>query len=156
MQLPPSSLPFEENIILKDSSFFKREEYIALPLPSDVRAAADVKDHRYGTSRAQITHFPSLHLTVKWGPEVSIAEGQCLWAIRRQLAGAVPVPELYGWCREGNTVYIYMEMVAGVTMEERWDRLSPGERSQVCEHLREIVQALGSLEQDPDDKFIGK
>ena len=69
-----------------------------------------------------------MQLIVKFGFEVSIAEGQCLWALRRLLRDHVPVPEVYGWRQDGEQVFIYMELVAGVTLEERWESLSSEER----------------------------
>lgn len=92
---------------------------------------------------------------VKFGLEITIAEGQCLWAMKHLLEEKVPVPEVYGWCKDGKDVFIYMELVDGVTLEDRWDSLSTEERIEICKQLDGMMKSLRLLEQDPDDKFIG-
>lgn len=149
------SIPFNESIVFKDSSFFTQQA--ALPSPAEVRAAAAAKLTNTGNRdprRPYPVQFPSQNLLVKYGRGVTIAEGQCLWAIRRLLS-AVPVPEVYGWCRDGNEVFIYMQLVRGDTLEERWETLTVEERVGVCEQLRQMVGALRGLEQDPEDRFVG-
>lgn len=61
-----------------------------------------------------------LNLLVKFGPRVTIAEAQCLWLIRMTLGDRVPVPEVYGWRVDGNEVFIYMQLVQGVMLKDRW------------------------------------
>lgn len=100
--------------------------------------------------------YESLSLLVKFAkaPRVTIVEGQCLWALR-QFLPQVPVPEIYGCRQEGSYTYLYMELVQGVTLEERWDTLDRQDRVGVCEHLRDILIDLRKLRQDPSDPFLG-
>ena len=83
-----------------------------LPTPDEVRAQQAVQ-HRPFTWPPKLVTFPELQLLVKYGGMTSIAEGQCLWMIRACLRDRVPVPEVYGWCRDGEEVFIYMEWIQG-------------------------------------------
>ena len=158
VRLSVSTLPSDEHKIFRDSSFSIREGGPhTLPSPAQVRAAADAQENNKVPFRQSIAvHFPSLSLTVKYGNTITIAEGQCLWAIRHLLHNTVPVPEVYGWCRDGNDVFIYMELIHGDTLTKRWDGLNAEDKLEVCQQLRGILEDLRRLEQDPDDKFIGK
>ncbi|KAF8249101.1 kinase-like protein [Wilcoxina mikolae CBS 423.85] len=152
IRLSVSMLPSSRNIVFSDSSFFTRQTNVVqqLPTPAEVRARSPpVK--RY----SEPTRFPELQLLVKWGAEITHAEGQCMWAIRKLLPTSVPVPEVYGWCYDNDEVFIYMELKPGVTLKERWDELKTPDKEAVCEQLREIFAALRRLVQDPDDVFIG-
>jgi hypothetical protein len=53
-------------------------------------------------------------------------------------------------------VFIYMELVPGVTLEIRWDSLLKEEKIKVCEQLQVILTALRQLEKDPNDQFISE
>ena len=152
-----SSLPTDENIDFKDTLFFKQEREQSLPSPDEIRDHArrrrEESEHR---GHPQPVHLKHLKLTVKFGPHVDIAEGQCLWAVGRLLKDQVPVPEIYGWRHDGGEVFLYMEYIKGVTLEESWESLEDEERAGICEELREMVMNLQQLEQDPDDQFIGE
>jgi len=134
-----------------DSSFFVREDP-QLPTPTEVRQAAGTN---YRGGRPPPVIFQSLNLLVKYGSAITIAEGQCLWAIRR-LAPAVPVPEVYGWRRDKCETFIYMQMVEGITLEECWPDLTVENRLGICKQLHYIVDSLRQLRQDPTDQFIGE
>ncbi|SLM33785.1 Protein kinase-like domain [Lasallia pustulata] len=157
VRLSVSILPSDERKIFQDSSFFTRGGGPhTLPSPAQVRAAADVQENKKVPFRQSIAvRFPSLNLIVKYGNMITNAEGQCLWAIRHLLHNAVPVPEVYGWCRDGNDVFIYMEMIHGDTLEQRWDGLTAEEKLEVCQQLHGIMENLRRLEQDSGAKFIG-
>jgi len=145
-------LPWGKDIFFKDSSFSQYGAQ-ALPSPAEVRA----QSKELGKSPAPPpVRFQSQKLLVKYGRQITIAEGQCLWAIKRVLGTEVPVPEVYGWRQDGNEVFIYMELVDGETLEQRWGSLSTKERSDICGQLRDIITALRRLEQDPADRFVGK
>ncbi|EGX92351.1 serine/threonine-protein kinase Sgk2 [Cordyceps militaris CM01] len=100
--------------------------------------------------------FEELGLLVKFGsePVVSIAEGQCLWALQHALP-SVPVPEIYGWARDGDLTYLFMELVSGITLENIWSALSRPERTQICTELRYMLKELRSLRQEPGQQFVG-
>ena len=97
-----------------------------------------------------------MKLLVKYGSSLSIAEGQCLRAIRTTLGQPVPVPEVYGWCRDGNEVFIYMELVEGQTLEDVGDTLTRTDYAFIHRQLRHIVTSLRSLRPASGDSFIGK
>ena len=100
--------------------------------------------------------FPGLGLLVKYGTEITLAEGQCLLFIRNTLSEVVPVPEVYGWCKDGDQVFIFMELVNGMTLEKSWDTITEGERTSVCQQLHDMVDALRDVKQDCGPPFIGK
>ncbi|KAF4445642.1 phosphotransferase enzyme family protein [Fusarium austroafricanum] len=100
-------------------------------------------------------HFEEMGLFVKWGITVQISEAQSLYAIRRLLKGAVPVPEVYGWRTEGNEKYIYMEHVNGTSLEKVWPVMGRDDKHSICRELGMIHQRLRQLEQDPEDPFVG-
>jgi hypothetical protein len=146
-------LPIHETMFFHDSSFFDRPDGpFALPSPEEVRSAATNPRH----SRPPPVRFPALGLIVKFGLEITIAEGQCLWAIRRFFPrNVLPVPEIYGWTTDGDQVFLYMELVEGATLEERWPDLSPDDKLEICKQLRMIFGGLRQFEQDPADQFVG-
>ncbi|KAK4206313.1 kinase-like domain-containing protein [Rhypophila decipiens] len=150
-------LPSPEFATFTESSFFSRNGPDAqLPLPEDVRARSATQS-KWTQTGVQPARFQELGLVVKFGraPRVTVAEGQCLWALRRALPN-FPVPEIYGWTHDGGDVFIYMELLHGVTLEERWETLGQTERSSICAQLRVLVTSLRSLQQTPDDEsFLG-
>jgi hypothetical protein len=154
--ISPSMLPSGDNVVFSDSSFFKHNA--RLPAPSLVREeAAKPKDlpGRWAHKPWAVPFF-SMHLIVKYGTTLSIAEGQCMWAIRSTLGQQVPVPEVYGWCKDGKEVFIYMQLIEGQTLEDAWDTLAQTERASIHYELRRIVKSLRSLRQPLGDSFIGE
>jgi hypothetical protein len=91
--------------------------------------------------------FPALRLLVKYGSQVSIAEAQCLLLIREHVP-TVQVPDVYGWRCDGGQNFIYMELLEGSTLQERWDDLNEEERVEICQELRQMVEAWRALPQD--------
>jgi hypothetical protein len=59
------------------------------------------------------------------------------------------VPEVYGWCREGDEVFIYMQLVQYNVGEAVLDSLSlsTADKIEVCEQLHQMMGALRRLEQ---------
>ncbi|KAF1824757.1 uncharacterized protein K489DRAFT_316862 [Dissoconium aciculare CBS 342.82] len=92
--------------------------------------------------RPKPVRFPGRKLIVKWGTFVGIAEGQCIWFLQNHLAHLVPVPKIYGWKRDGEQTFLFLELVDGSPLDERWPRLKPGERRAACRELRHATQAL--------------
>lgn len=146
------SLPSGSSVVFTESTFFTHNgPNSSLPSPAEVRA--NKPSGPLGVSI--IVRFDALNLLVKYGKEETIAEGQCLWALHRLLSQQVPVPEVYGWCQEGPDIFIYMELIKGATLEHRWDTLVEEERVSVCQQLQAMIAALRTLEQDPEDQFLG-
>ncbi|KAF5561729.1 phosphotransferase family [Fusarium napiforme] len=150
------SLPKGSSVTLLASSFFKSNgSETAFPSADQVRAKSEAGDHVLDRKNTVI--FESLGLVVKFGkePRVTVAEGQCLWWLRQHLP-SVPVPEIYGWTEDGGEVFLYMELVKGMTLEERWNSLSREEKGGVCEQLRDMVNELRRVKRDPEDRFLGQ
>ena len=153
--LDVGELPTGDNVVIKTSSYFNRTvEDILLPSPAEVRARALEKGFVYPGNPPPI-RFPELGLIVKSGTNLTIAEAQCLWAIWKHLKCEVPVPELYGWVRDGEELFIYMKLIEGETLEARWDTLSVLERLDVSSELKTMTTALRGLRQGGKDAFIG-
>jgi hypothetical protein len=153
LQLSSSMVPHDEAIVFRSSSFFTSSSSRNLPTSTEVRAATDLIISRKSSI---VVQFRSLNLIVKWRRGSIIPEGQCLWMIRTYLGAVVPVPEVYGWCKDHGESFLYMEMVRGDTLEQRWDTLSVSDRVAICDQLHCMVDALRRIEQDPADCFIGK
>jgi aminoglycoside phosphotransferase (APT) family kinase protein len=77
-------------------------------------------------------------------------------AVRHFLKEFVPVPEIYGWRTEGLEVFLYMEYMPGRTLERAWDTLRTDDRTSICQQLQTIVDNLRQLEQNQNDKFVGR
>jgi hypothetical protein len=156
--LKVAGLPYDDEVDFRDSSFFQKHDLTSLPTPNAVREVASrSKDPRTKRrNRPPPVYFPSLGLCVKYGTEVTIAEGQCLLFVRSKLSQHVPVPEVYKWCKDDGQVFIYMELMDGVTLEKSWESFNEENRLAVCEQLRCMVDAWRSLGCDSDSAFIGK
>lgn len=98
--------------------------------------------------------FRDRNLLVKWGTGVNISEAHSLFAIGQ--LDDIPVPQIFGWCVDRGETFIYMEYIQGQTLEQAWYSMDEDHRISVCHELREIVDALRQIKQDPLDPFIGK
>lgn len=135
-------LPSNRNVAFKDSSFFIKGN-TSLPSPADVRRAASPETNPI---RPLPVTLPSLGLVVKYGSAITLAEGQCLWAIRRLLP-SVPVPEVYGWCQDNDQTFIYMQMINGSPLAQGWPELDIEEKFEISMQLRRIINDLRKLRQ---------
>lgn len=139
MSLTDSSTPQEMDFL--DSSFFATGR--ELPSPSEVIARSDVKIRPH--PQPAPVKFDNLGLLVKFGPHVYVEEALCLRFIHKDLSGKVPVPEVYGWRVEKGKVFIYMELIRGETLLDRWDLLCDSDRELICHQLRGIVSSPRKL-----------
>lgn len=148
-QLPDGS---SREMNFYDSSFFKKAGK-RLPTPSQVKALS--KD-AHTSPRPKPVIFKDSEVFVKFGPYVTTAEAQCLWMIKRAFGEEVPVPEIFGWrVDEENHVFLYMELIQGRTLLDRWNELTDLDKNSLCTQLSQITQTLRRLEQDPR-QYIGK
>ncbi|KAK4621530.1 hypothetical protein CLAFUW4_06965 [Fulvia fulva] len=113
-----------------------------LPSPAEVRvkAAQDGIDTR-NTFRPDPVLYPELGLIIKWGRDITIAEGQCLWFMSKHLRGVVPVPELYGWTVDSDQTFLYMQLVNADTLQGRWNDMSEDDKLDICAQLRDMMAA---------------
>jgi hypothetical protein len=153
-----AGLPCNDEFDFHNSSFFQKHDLTSLPSPNVVREVARLSEdpRTKRQNRPPPVFFPSLGLCVKYGTEVTIAEGQCLLSIRSKLSQYVPVPEIYRWCKDNGQVFIYMELMDGVTLEKSWEGLNEEDRLVICKQLRCMIVAWRGLEHDFDSPFIGK
>jgi uncharacterized transporter YbjL len=86
-----------------------------------------------------------MRLIIKFGPYVTIDEAVTMMAIRKRLGHQVPVPEVFGWRIRQDRVFIYMELISGTTLHERWDDLNLSEKDSLCEQLSQIFIPLRQL-----------
>lgn len=151
--------PCGDENLFRDSSFFgKSNSGNFLPSPAEIREIASHSTNPNATliTRPPPVTFPSLGLLVKYGTEVTEAEGQCLSFLRRTLPKAVPVPEVYGWRKDGGQVFIYMELIDGVTLEKSWDTMIEDDRLAICRQLHHMVNLWRGLKQSSASPWIGR
>ncbi|EUC40612.1 hypothetical protein COCMIDRAFT_41082 [Bipolaris oryzae ATCC 44560] len=111
-------------------------------------------------SHSNIVKFEDLSLAVKFGRHVTTTEAINIWVVRRMFQEAVPVPELYGWRvleqeGKGRYVFIYMQLIQGPTLLERWPELSCADKQAICTDLRAMVSSLRSLQDSELQQMIG-
>ncbi|KAH6666666.1 hypothetical protein B0J14DRAFT_705157 [Halenospora varia] len=125
-----NDLPSQLSVIFKESSFFVRNATdCELPLPCQVLADGG---HDPLRGRPPPVRYPALNLLVKYGEHITIADGQCLWAIYH--LENLPIPNY---------------------PEKRCSTLEKEDRLAVTEQLRIILSTLREIGQDPRDIFVG-
>jgi aminoglycoside phosphotransferase len=55
----------------------------------------------------------------------------------------VPIPEVFGWTEDGGQRFIYMSLIEGKTLQERWYDMNEDEKRAICEQLKPLVKAYG-------------
>lgn len=151
-----SDLPNGENELFRDSSFFTKHAR-DFPSPKEIRQKnLEIDESDAQTSRPPPVLFEELGLIVKYGSEITPAEAQCLWYLNQYEKDRVPTPELYGWCRDGDETFIYMELVQADTLKERWPSLSEEERTIICKQLRVCVEAWSQIRQETEPYYVGQ
>lgn len=53
-------------------------------------------------------------------------------------------------------MFLYIEAIRGIMLEEVWPALNENERLNICGELQTILSNLRQLKQDPLDRFIGE
>ncbi|KAK2592984.1 hypothetical protein QQS21_009312 [Conoideocrella luteorostrata] len=142
------------------SSFFREKRADAFPSPDEIRALnrelGDIRAEDF--YRPPPVRIPALGLLVKYGADVTVHEAKTQLIIREKLLGHVPIPEVFGWAMDGGQGFIYMQLVQGETLEDRWHVLDEADRRSVCGQLRTMVATWSSLPQDDQDdhgSYIG-
>lgn len=143
---------------ISESSFFREHRESTLPTPVEVRAINTESGNIRGTSfnRPPPVKFPSLGLIVKYGADTTITEAETQSMVYKQLKGKVPVPEVFGWSEDGGQVFIYMSLIEGEPLEQRWGALNEEEREAVCKELNSMVKSWRSLEHPGQVLYVGK
>lgn len=120
--------------IFPKSSFFKERRASTLSTPAEIRAINETSNNVDATfiHRTPPVRIPSLGLLVKYGSAVTIVEAQTQMMIREQLQDQVLVPEIFGWTEDEGQRFIYMSLIEGETLQERWGDMNENERLDVC------------------------
>ncbi|KAG5292191.1 phosphotransferase family protein [Histoplasma ohiense] len=84
--------------IFPESSFSKERRALSLPTPAEIRAI-NAKPLRGGHPPPVKT--PSLGLFVRYGNHVTTIEAQTQITVRNALHSQAPVPEVFGWVKDG-------------------------------------------------------
>lgn len=141
-----------------DSSFFR--EHRAFPTPAEVRAINEKSGNVRGTrfNRPPPVKFLSLGLIVKYGADTTITEAETQYMVYKQLKGKVPIPEVFGWTKDSGQVFIYMSLIRGKTLEQRWSTLNEKERGAICKELNGMAKTWRSLKYPDYNQvlYIGK
>lgn len=148
----------ENFIIYPQSSFFREDRAAALPLPTEIRALNEVSDDFRAKSLDSPTpvKFPSLGLIVKYGTDVTAAEIEAQVMMYERLQGQVPVPEVYGWAKDGDQMFLYMVLIEGDTLQTRFHALNETERQAICKELRLMVNAWRTWKQNKECQYVGE
>ncbi|KAL2824250.1 kinase-like domain-containing protein [Aspergillus cavernicola] len=146
---PPDGTKREMDFL--DSTFFKTPGQ-RLPTPTQVRAlSTDICT----SPQPKPIIFRNPNIFVKFGRYVTVAEAQCLWMVQRAFQGTVPVPELFGWrVDDEGYVFIYMQLIEGQMLLDRWDDLHGTDKEVMRNQLYEIIRSLRQLSQK-SGKYIG-
>jgi len=143
--------------IFPESSIFKERRAHDLPTPATIRAlnkeSGNIRATEY--NRPPPVIIPSLGLAVKYGADVTITEATTQMMVREQLQGQVPVPEVFGWTEDGGQTFIYMSLIEGETLQQRWGDMNKDERRAICVELKHVVKAWRALKPNRHDLYIG-
>ncbi|KAK9854401.1 hypothetical protein MYU51_004419 [Penicillium brevicompactum] len=142
--------------ILYDSSFFKEHRATTLPTPTELRAINKESGNIRGIyfNRPPPVKFPSLGLIVKYGADATIVEAETQHMVHNKLKGKVPVPEVFGWTEDSGQVFIYMSLIEGETLEQRWGALNEEEREAVCRELNGMAKIWKTLDYPNHDHIL--
>ncbi|KAF4974128.1 hypothetical protein FZEAL_8938 [Fusarium zealandicum] len=143
--------------VFSDSSFFQERRAPSLPSPKEIRAMSRATGSTRATSfdRPPPVTIPSLGLLVKYGGDVGKNEAQTQRAMHSILQGQVPIPEVFGWTEDEGQGFIYMSLIDGEILQERWVAMSEFERQSVCHELKHMAKAWRTLEQAKRDPYVG-
>lgn len=143
--------------IFPHSRFFKERRAPSLPAPDEIKAINEQTGSIHTTSydRPPPAILPSLRLLVKYGADVSATEAETQRMIRTRLQ-SVPIPEVFGWTKYNGQTFIYMDLIEGITLCDRWAGLNETERQSICEELSRMVQAWRALTQEEGEQYIGE
>lgn len=121
-----------------DSSFFREKRAASLPTPAQIRAFNE-KNGKNGDAVSfdwpPPVKIEALGLFVKYGTRVTVTEGQTQVWIREKLQGRVYIPEVFGWARDQGQTFLYMSLVDGDPLSERWPGMTTQERLAICAEL---------------------
>lgn len=68
----------------------------------------------------------------------------------------MPVLEVFRWTDVEHQTFLYITLVDGVTLSERWAGMNENEREAVCLELNYMAKAWRALRQGENHPSIGK
>ncbi|KAB8257153.1 phosphotransferase enzyme family protein [Aspergillus pseudonomiae] len=138
------------------STFCDDKPQTTLPTPSEIREISKKTGIGHiSFYRPPPVKIPSLGLFVKYGADVTVVEAQTQMMLHEHLKDQAPIPKVFGGAEDGGQVFIYMSLVEGETLQERWGGMNEPERLSVCEELKHMVKTWRTLEQDSHSRYIG-
>lgn len=103
-----------------------------------------------------IVRYPEYGLCVKYSGRVKLVEAQALYMVTRYLPD-FPAPEIYGWRKDGDDVFLFMELIDGQNLSDAWESLSEYEKTDICIAIKDrVLSPLATLRQVSDRECIGK
>ncbi|GAP87941.1 putative phosphotransferase enzyme family protein [Rosellinia necatrix] len=138
-----------------NSSFFREKRAASLPTPAQIRALNEKSGGVVSFDWPPPVQIEALGVFVKYGTCVTETECRTQIWIREKLKGRVSVPEVFGWARDHGQTFIYMSLVSGDPLNQRWPRMTTEERLEICAELKSAVSAWRDLRQDEDTCYIG-
>lgn len=72
------------------------------------------------------------------------------------MGDSILTSEIYGWHTDEGNVFLYIQAIDGVTLEELWSNIAEEECFRLCRELRIMFDAMRSLRQHAHVTFIGK
>jgi hypothetical protein len=129
-----------------DASFFRSVDGSVPQLPSPTSI---IKQHGDGASRVIV--LVDLSMAVKVGDRESLRleEVQAMRATRQVFPhGEVPIPEVFGWRRHNQQLFVYMSLIHGSTLRNAWPSLTDEDKKAIQIDLRSVVSALRRISQD--------
>lgn len=155
---PANPLPTQPIIPFPNTAFTTTHPNTLLTSPSTIRTRNLATGHPKAAdlNRPPPVCLPELGLLVKYGTQVARAELEAQLYVYHQLNGRVPVPEVFGWAEEGGQGFVYMALVDGSTLAERWGGLTETERLVLCGELGEMVKAWRGLRLEGESGYVGE
>ena len=124
-----------------DSSFFQSGES---PKPQLPPPASIVE--KYGSrGGALIVRIEEQNMIIKIDHKsyLRLEEAQAMCAIRKAFPnGEIPVPEVFGWRRHDDHVFLYMSIIHGKTLRQAWPLLTVDDKRSIHEDLARITDSL--------------
>ena len=80
---------------------------------------------------------------VKYGVNIRENEGYALLLLENY--PSIPSPQLYAMWRDGDVLYLVMELIPGQDLRTLWGTLSENEKLCICSQLRQAVTRLRSI-----------
>jgi aminoglycoside phosphotransferase (APT) family kinase protein len=150
MALPDISRPEMDSL---DTSFFQNDTSPPPQLPTPAFII-----ERYGDKGRCVVTIDELDMVVKinYESDLRLEEVQTMRAIREMFLHhdvQVPVPEVFGWRRHGEQVFIYMSLIPGKTLRQAWPDLTVDDKKSIQRRLSQIVTALRQITQENPNKI---